>query len=113
LAKSIGTRFIATGNISAFSKIIWLTPALKDDYVLEAILSNSKKSLNIIGSKDRFYEQRRIDQLEQAGVKSLIIADADHGLDIDHDLFRSLDNMKTIMTSILEFVKDEKRIEIV
>ena len=104
LSKSIGTRIIASGDTSEFRKLIWLTPALKDDFVLDSMLSNSTKSLNVIGSKDPFYEQSRMDRLEKSKLKSIIIADADHGLDIDNELDRSIDNLKMIVSSIKDFV---------
>ncbi len=104
LSKSIGTRIIASGDTSEFRKMIWLTPALKDDFVLDSMLSNSTKSLNVIGNKDPFYEQSRMDQLEKNKLKSIVIAGADHGLDIDTDLDRTIDNLKMIVSSIKDFV---------
>ena len=40
ISKSIGTRLFATSSLKA-RKLIWLTPALKDDFVKKSIVENN------------------------------------------------------------------------
>ncbi len=104
LSKSIGSRIVASGDTSSSNKIIWLTPALKDVFVLDAMISNANRSLNVIGDADPFYDQDKIEQLKNKTLMSLVIAGADHDLDIDTDLNRSIDNLKTIVSTVKDFV---------
>lgn len=104
LSKSIGTRIIGSGDLTGFSKVIWLTPALKDDFVFDSMLANSDKSLCIIGDADPFYDLGRVDKLKQKSLETLVVQGADHGLDIDSDLPKSLDELKNIISTIERFV---------
>lgn len=105
--KSIGTRIVASKKNKIFDKVIWSTPSLKDDFVLKSIAELEKKSLVIIGTADPLYSKEKLDNLTNSSVNSLVIKGADHGLDIDTDLNRSLDEMKNIISKTLEFVKKE------
>lgn len=100
LAKSIGTRFLATSKLQAY-KYIWLTPALKDDFVKNAIQVKDRNSLVIIGDKDPFYDEETLSLIQN----KLIISGADHGLDIEKDINKSLDGMKNIIQNIGQFLK--------
>lgn len=104
LSKSIGTRIVASGNIERFDKIIWLTPALKDDFVYQKMANLANKSLSVIGDCDPFFDQEKINELDSRGMNSLVISGADHGLDIDTDLNRSLDELKNVISRVEEFV---------
>lgn len=104
LSKSIGTRIIGSGDLTSFSKVIWLTPSLKDDFVFDSMLANSEKSLCVIGDNDPFYSPERIDQLTQNKLETLVVQGADHGLDIDSDLPKSLDELKNIILVIERFI---------
>lgn len=103
LCKSIGTRVIASDECEVFEKIIWITPAIKDDFVLNSIAKNAKKSLSIIGSEDPFYDSDILSNLEHLGARSVVIQGADHGLDIDSNINQSLDNMKVIVDEIINY----------
>lgn len=105
LAKSIGTRILASGDPSLFSKIIWLTPAIKNQFVVDSIINCANKSQVIIGDKDPFFDKEIIKNLKDEGVSLKIIPGADHGLDIDSDLDQSLEEMKSIVTSIEDFIQ--------
>lgn len=102
--KSVGTRIVGSVNTSVFDKIIWSTPALKDDFVMDSISKLGSKSLVVIGSNDPFYSVEAIKKLKENSVNTMVIQDADHGLDIDNDLNRSLDEMKKIISRTLDFV---------
>ncbi|MDD0852099.1 hypothetical protein HBN50_03280 [Halobacteriovorax sp. GB3] len=104
LSKSIGTRIIGSGDLTNFDKVIWLTPALKDDFVFHSMLENSHKSLCVIGDADPFYERSRVEQFSKEKLETLVINGADHGLDIDSDLNKSLDELKNIISTIEKFV---------
>lgn len=99
LAKSIGTRFLASSMIEAH-KYIWLTPALEDDFVYEKMLEHNENSLTIIGDKDQFYNEERLSKLSH----KLILKGTDHGLDVGGNVYQSIDNLKLIVKSIDDFV---------
>lgn len=104
LSKSIGTRILASGNCEGFEKIVWLTPAIKDQFVIESIMKVCDKSLVVIGDRDPLYDLEKIQALETKGIKSIVIEGADHGLDIDNDLNKSLDELKVITACIEDFI---------
>ena len=63
-----------------------------------------ENSLCIIGDEDPFYEQGIINRLLEENLETLVINGADHGLDIDSDLMRSIDNLKSIVASVENFI---------
>lgn len=105
LCKSIGTRIFTSEISKEFSKAILLTPCLTDDFVFEEMKLLEDKCLFVIGDRDPFYIEDRVTELQQNGLPALIIKDADHGLDIDYDLNRSLDEMKRIISTVEDFVE--------
>jgi hypothetical protein len=104
MAKRIGTRIVGSAHLDCFEKIIWLTPAIKDEFVTEAIKLKRNKSLVIIGDKDPFYDKGLVSEILGHDVACEVIKGADHGLDNDSDLNESLDNMKLILNSIKKFI---------
>lgn len=107
MAKSIGTRIFASAKDPDFKKYIWLTPAIKDEYVRASIIKQKSNSLVIIGNKDPFYSEDIVNEMKIGKVKVLIIPGADHSLDIDNDISESLIQMKSIVDSVENFIKEE------
>ena len=81
LCKSIGTRIVASNKRNnIFSEIIWLTPAIKDEFVANEIKKKSDRSLVVIGTSDPFFDQDLISSIKETGVKCKLVEGADHVL---------------------------------
>ena len=48
-----------------FSKIVWLTPTLKDKFVQNSIVRHKEKSLVVIGTADPHFVDERISELKR------------------------------------------------
>lgn len=101
LCKSIGTRIVASNKLNdLFSEIIWLTPAIKDEFVFEEIMKKANKSLIVIGTADQFYADDKVLMMESSGARCNRVLGADHGLDIDGDTGSSIVQMEKVVTWI-------------
>lgn len=119
IGKSIGTRAMSwllskinhplTG-ISSF-RSIWLTPAWSDPEIFSIMKDWTGESLHIIGTGDHYYYRKDLaDQLiERKNIDVVAIPDADHSLDIDGDITRSLQCIETAVKSIESFVFESKK----
>lgn len=110
LSKSIGTIPMAmewkAGNFSNNAFGIWLTPLIRNDNVYQVLLETEKPSLCIIGDHDHHFDAERISSLKNNPlISTIVIPNADHGLEIKGDLFVTLDAIKVIMKSIQDFIK--------
>jgi hypothetical protein len=109
VAKSIGT--IGLSAVLAKpefenANIIWLTPLLIRDDVLEAMINSSHSSLSFIGTNDRNYDVPRYERMKQnSNIISKVISNVNHGMQYEADTLGSIEVLKNIMTDIEKFVK--------
>ncbi|WP_066070308.1 alpha/beta family hydrolase [Neobacillus soli] len=109
LSKSIGTIPMAIEwtekNFSHNAFGIWLTPLLKDDNVFNTLLNTELPSLCVIGDQDHHFIEERISSFKKNElVSSVLIPNADHGLEIKGDIVASIDAVKEVMASVQEFI---------
>jgi len=105
MAKSIGTRILAAAAEELpFEKMIWLTPGYNSEEVHDGIMAAAAKSFVSIGTKDQLYNADYMDEEKQAGAQLLELKDTEHGMDVDGDVFASIENMNLLVKSIQEFV---------
>lgn len=109
LSKSIGTIPMAIEwtekNFLHNAFGIWLTPLLKDDNVFNALLNTELPSLYVIGDQDHHFIEERISTLKNNElVSSVVIPNADHGLEIKGDTLASIDAVKEVLESVQEFI---------
>lgn len=104
LAKSIGTKIIATDEQDSFDKIIWLTPLIHEDFVQNQIIHLADKSLVLIGSEDPCYKPELISAQRDANVRVKLIDGADHSFDIPGDVQKSIIRMNSIVDTVKSFV---------
>lgn len=106
LSKSIGTRILGSRDTNFFKQKIWLTPALKNQFVVDSILNSKSNSLVVIGTADPFYKKDVIKDIKSHDVHYFEILGADHGLDIDGDILKTLNEMKNIVSCIKDFIHE-------
>lgn len=84
---------------------IWLTPLLKDETVYNAMLSENLPALCIIGDKDPHFIEDRIQALKNNNqIHTVIIPNANHSLEINEDVFTSIQIVNLIMNEIQLFI---------
>jgi hypothetical protein len=107
VGKSFGC--IAMGEALNFyplnnAKTVWLTPHLKEKLVFEAMLNSQNQGLCMIGDKDPFYNKENIEQLQvNRNIDYFIPNGANHALEIDNQIYASIDLVKSVVKKINEF----------
>ncbi|MGO9378810.1 MAG: alpha/beta family hydrolase [Dissulfurispiraceae bacterium] len=110
VGKSIGTsamgHLIATIHDMPRLRCIWLTPLLKNEYLLSQIKQVEHRALFVVGTRDPYYDKAILeDLLKTTGGESIIITGADHSLEIDGDPVKAIQALERIVDGILKFLK--------
>ncbi len=103
--KSLGTRSIAhlieTHKELEQAKTILLTPILSDPSLTQIMKESQAKSLAVIGTADPFFDLEIIKTLQgKVGLKFYIIERANHGLQIEGELQKSLIVLQGVIQEI-------------
>lgn len=107
IGKSLGT--IALSSIvdrMAFkdAKIVWLTPLLQLDYVMEMMLFSTQNGLCIIGDEDPCFISEKFEKLkEKENMQTLLIPGTEHSLNYSDRPVDSIDVLKKVITKISNF----------
>ena len=111
IAKSIGTRIIALTyealpeELKAkIQKVTLLTPVWNQSATLDKLLAIGDKSFHVIGTADNLYDQKVEEILSQNSIRFLTIAYADHGLDIEGDVSKSIHELEKMTSEIQKFI---------
>ena len=110
IGKSLGT--IAMGHLlgdKRFQKAtcIWETPLLTVEWLCSRIEQVHPHSLFVIGTADRFYKPDILKRLELITKgSSLVIEDANHGLEIPGDITKSIKALEQMAQAFQEFLTD-------
>jgi len=109
LSKSIGTIPMAmewkSKNFIQNPVGIWLTPLLKEDLVFKTLLNTDIPSFFVIGNQDQHYIEDRISLLENNNqISTLVIPNANHSLEVNGDVLKSIEAMLLIMKRLQEFI---------
>lgn len=108
LGKSFGTMAMPTVLEllpSLKTKAIWLTPRLIEEPVFQTIKTCKQQGLCIIGDKDPFFDLEKLNQiLLNPSIESMIPTDANHALEVDNDIIRSIDTVKSVIKRIDDFI---------
>lgn len=109
IGKSLGTIGLSSViNKIEFNdaKIIWLTPLLLRDEVLEAMVQSQHSSLSFLGTNDRNYLEDRYERMIQnPNILSSLIPHINHGMQLEADTLGSIDVLKNVIGDIERFVK--------
>ena len=111
VGKSLGTIqtsfFVQTYDSIQNSKIVWLTPLLKQNWVVEQMTAHRGKSLIVIGTVDPHYNDDTLGKIVDAGRSKLIaIPNGNHSLDVPSGLIDSMKKNIDIMSEMKDFVNE-------
>ena len=108
IGKSIGTltqAYLVSLGGCAQATTIWLTPLLRQPWLVDAALQCRGRALFIAGTGDRTYDQDALQRIQDAtGARALLLPGANHSLEIAGDLQQSLKFMQEILQTIADFL---------
>ncbi len=109
IGKSIGT--LAMGEIlTKYEKlkhadVVWLTPLLNQETLVEQMMKLKNRSLMIAGTADPMYVEKNAKKIiENTNTELLAIPNADHSMEIEGNVIESIQVMKKILESIKAFI---------
>ena len=84
--------------------VVWLTPLLRNSFVLKSIAQVKPRSLFILGSADPLYDVQGLEAARSATAgQVLLVPQANHSLEIPGDLPGSLAAMRQALDAIEQF----------
>ena len=109
IGKSLGTLsmgHLLTAEAPAIPvRAIWLTPLLGQDRLREQIVQYGGPSLFIIGAADPHYEPTRLEDVRRAtNGETVVVAGADHGMDLQGDPVASVGALERIVAAMVRFL---------
>lgn len=109
IGKSLGTRamgHLLTEQASHQHRCaVWLTPLLRDDRLREQIRRYSGHSFFAIGADDPHYDPAYLVDVGAAPRdNAVVIAGADHSLDVPHDVTASVDAVAQVLRALRQFL---------
>jgi len=107
--KSIGTlalgHLLETHENLRNAKTIWLTPLIKNPELMEQMLTYMKDAIMVIGTSDSQYDLDLIDRLNaNTFLGGIVVYGANHSLEIEGDVTKSLRVLMQIVTIIQQFL---------
>lgn len=107
--KSLGTlalgHLLETRKELRDAKTIWLTPLIKNPDLMEQMLSYMKNAIMVIGTNDSQYDSSIIDRLNaNTQLGGIVIDGANHSLEIEGEVIKSLRVLLQIVTIIQQFL---------
>ncbi|ESU33945.1 hypothetical protein G3A_03880 [Bacillus sp. 17376] len=107
IGKSLGTIALSSiVNRKGFedAKIVWLTPLLQLDYVMDKMLSSTQIGLCIIGDEDPYFIAEKFEKLkDKVNMQTLLIPGTEHSLNYSNRPVDSIDVLKKVITEISNF----------
>ncbi|WP_090852909.1 alpha/beta hydrolase [Litchfieldia salsa] len=108
VAKSIGTKavgYLLDHEMLEDAKIVWLTPLLQNDKVYNAMVNTVNQGLSIFGGEDRHcFIVERFEKLKNNHNLILkVVEGGNHRLELDHDPLKSIEILKSVISSINDF----------
>lgn len=111
IGKSIGTLALAalfSSGAAQEALAIWLTPLLRQPFLVEAALTAKAPALFVVGTADHTYDAAALERILAAnsanGAEALYVEGGDHRLEVEGDTFRSLRNMDEILRGVERFL---------
>lgn len=109
VGKSLGTftmlHVLESQARARSAKCVWLTPVLTSDYFLDHVTGLSPSSLFVIGDKDPYFSRDRLDRLVRfTGGQALVVPGATHDLDVEGDVFASIEALSRVMQGLSGFL---------
>ena len=109
VGKSLGTlamaHLFATHDFSTPPTALWLTPVLTNAAVREQITAFAGPSLIVIGTADSFYDPGLLAAIGETPTRRFaIIEGADHGMNVNDDVFQSLQALEQALRAVEVFL---------
>ncbi|HUG14003.1 MAG TPA: alpha/beta family hydrolase [Thermomicrobiales bacterium] len=109
IGKSIGTRamghILTAEPVPPNTRAVWLTPLLRDTVLREHLRKITTPSLLVVGAADDHYDAACLQEIEDSrGHVALVVAGADHSLDIVGDAVGSARAMADVLMAIAAFL---------
>ena len=109
IGKSIGTlslAYLVTQGSYATATTIWLTPLLRQPWLVQAASQCRGPALFVAGGGDSTYDPASLKAIQQAtGARSFILEGANHSLEIPGELQRSVAWMSEYLQEIDRFLE--------
>jgi hypothetical protein len=113
IGKSLGT--LAMGYVLssvptlADARAIWLTPLLRNEKLRSEIREGGQCSLFVIGTVDSNYDSAFLAEARAAtNGETLVIEGANHALEVNDDVFKSLQVIERVMLAIQTFLAENR-----
>lgn len=104
IAKSLGTIALCTElkrELFEDAKLVWLTPLIHRDDVLNTMVNSTQKGLCFIGDVDHCYTEARYNQLlNNPNLTSQLLPNINHDMEYADDPIKSIDVLKEIIEEI-------------
>jgi predicted alpha/beta-hydrolase family hydrolase len=112
IGKSLGTRampaLLAAEGTRREMRTIWFTPLLHEEEGRRCLLTSPHPALVVIGTADPYYDPATLDALRgMAGRDVLVVADAEHALEVPGDVARSVRALEAAMGAVQGFIRPE------
>jgi hypothetical protein len=116
VGKSIGTRAIgylmATQEHFPSLGCVWLTPILRNETLCVQMKHKPHRALFVAGTADSEYIPERLAEIQQATKgQALILENADHSLEIEGDIVRSVRVHEGVISEIERFLGRKEILE--
>lgn len=112
IGKSLGTLAMCSErarDVFQKARMVWLTPLIHRDDVLDAMLQAEQPGLAVIGDRDYCYSEDRYRMLSgNPFLFSSLVPGVGHGFDYAGDVQQSIDVLKEVLKEIEEFALEEK-----
>ncbi|MFW9849284.1 MAG: hypothetical protein ACFFF4_09090 [Candidatus Thorarchaeota archaeon] len=110
VGKSLGTiqigYYIENYNIMQNSRIVWLTPLLKQEWLVQQMTAHKGKSLIVIGSADPHYSDEILGTIVEVGRSELLtVIQGNHSLDVPGGLLESMKQLTDVVSKMRDFVR--------
>ena len=107
IGKSLGTIAMSSElsrDIFKEAKVVWLTPLIHRNDVLEAMVTSNHKGLCFIGDNDRCYTEERYNQVKKnPNIVTRLFANVNHGLQHNNNPVESIDVLRNIIHDMNHF----------
>jgi pimeloyl-ACP methyl ester carboxylesterase len=110
VAKSLGTVVLAAADLSlpTATEAIWLTPLFGDETVRAQAEQRGLRSLLVAGSADSAHDAEGHERVRAAlGAESLLIAGANHALEVPGDVRATLDGLRQLVDAVERFAASD------
>ena len=87
-------------------KMLWLTPLLQNNWVLEQMIAHKGESFVVIGTADTHYDDSKISRLVEEGKCDVMgITRGNHNLDVPGGIISSMEQIISVMKSFKDFIR--------